>query len=190
MNGVIYLYSLSSMSWIWASLPFTWATLFEHIVTFALLPSNTFVYVFWRQFCTQFSSFTMHAAKPRRLLAPFDSSWLAQIVGKPWRIIIEMELEVVWMNGYALDAAASRWGPVVIFVCVKWTLQLSIPCLSDQCIRLLYRPNALCQEPKTLLRHVSVKIYHPWLWQFFFLQKHVAVVSVIYMCLLRCIGLV
>ena len=37
--------------------------------------SNTFVYVFWRQFCMRFSSFAMLAVKLSRLLVPsFDIS--------------------------------------------------------------------------------------------------------------------
>jgi len=101
----------------------TWATLFEHIVAFARLPSNTFVYVFWRLFCMRFSSFTMLASKPRRLLAPFDISWLAQIVGKPKCKFEDNHWNGtgsgVGGSGYALDAAASRWRPVVVFVNIK-----------------------------------------------------------------------
>ena len=67
-----------------------------------------------RQFCMHFLFFVTLAAKHCRILASwFDISWLAQIVRKP-----RCKLEVVseWVSEYALDAAASRYGPVVVFV--------------------------------------------------------------------------
>lgn len=134
----------------------------SHLHVYQVIPSFTFS-----------DDCSVCASRPLQCLLPSPAVFLLLLIFHDWhkllenlsvnlRIIIEMELEVVWGEWVCIGCSCLKMtssGGICEHK-IK-TLHLSIPSLSNQCIRLLRRPNALCQEAKTLLRHVSVKICHP-----------------------------
>lgn len=142
----------------------------SHLHVYQVIPSSTFTDGS-SACCMYFSSFTMHAAKPHRLLGPsFDISWLVQIVGKPqckmednhWNGTGSSVGEWVCIGCSCLKIGSSGW------IC-EHKINLSIKVVQS-CPFRAFLINVFCQMHDIKNRRhycdVSVKIYHPWWWQF------------------------